>query len=436
MTISLDFTKQQELTLLEDMLKQAQFQAEREAIFAEVANLKFEKNLKKFYQYFPEIYNKFLHYQPSEKFQLLVNENGTANLIDYDTGVPIYSEDPVAQSAQQIKDNVETPILGVTDHSSVATLENEANFIHVDLMRAIGKHYNEAKSALPAYRKVGNSIPSAMVFGIGLGYHLLSIVDATQAGYLNFFEPNEDYFFASLFVADWSELLEKVDKQGSYLYLGIGLTEEEIYEQFYSRTRNISVASISHAWFYQHYPSIQMAKWIEEFKTNYHQFFAGFGFLDDAVMGVAHSLGNFNNHLPYLYVEDENDEYLRDIPVFIIANGPSLDREIDFLKKNLEKAIIFSCNSASTALVKHGIIPDFHIALERTESTYHFLKEQLPEEIRKRVNLLTTNVMNPRVATLFDWTGASIKTGETGSQLIQIAQFKKESALDKFAVLL
>lgn len=423
------FDKQHQLEDLEFMLQSAVYQVEREAVFAEVANLRFEKNLKAFQAYFPEIYEKYLHYQPSEKFELLVNDNGSANLIDYDVGVPIYSEDPVEQCREQVEHNINSPILGIADHSGVQQIENDADFKHIELMRCIGTVYNETKTALPHFRKLGKSIPSVMVFGIGLGYHLPGIIDACRAGYVNFFEPNEDYFFASLFVADWDYILNKVDENGSYLYLGIGLTEAEIYQEFYSRTRAISVASICHAWFYQHYPSINVNKWISEFKRNYHQFFAGFGFFDDALIGVAHTLGNVDNSIAYLSNVESNVDTISQMPAVIVANGPSLDAEIDFLKSIRHKVIIFSCNSASTALVKNGLIPDFHVALERTEETYDFLKEHLPAAARENINLLIPNVMHPKVAGLFKWTGAALKPGEAGTQLIQLAQYRKDKGI-------
>jgi len=76
-------------------------------VFAENANLMFEHNLMAFKNYFPEIYDKFLNYNPSDKFQLLLNENGTANLIDHGTGVPMYSDNPVSQTEAQVEKNIQ-----------------------------------------------------------------------------------------------------------------------------------------------------------------------------------------------------------------------------------------------------------------------------------------------------------------------------------------
>lgn len=421
-----EFNKEQQLNEMKCLLLNAQFPAEREAYFIEYSNLKFEKNLKAFRKFFPEIYDKYLTYQPSEKFRLFPNPNGSANILDYDCLVPIYSEDPVAQCDEQVAKNIRHPILGKTDHSAVDKIINVSNFRHVDLMCEIGRIYNEAKADLTNFNDLGSSIPSIMVFGIGLGYHLPGIVSATRSGFVSFFEPNEDYFFASLFVADWDFILQRLDENGSFLYLGIGLTETEIYEQFYSRTRKVSIASICHAWFYQHYPSINVNKWINEFKTNYHQFFAGFGFFDDALMGIAHTLKNLEQGLPLLAKHNVSDAVVAQLPVFILANGPSLDAEIEYIKSVQDQVIILSCNSASTALIKHGIIPDFHVALERTESTYHFLHDNIAPEYRDKINLLTTNVMHPRVAPLFPWAGAALKPGESATQIIQLSQYREK----------
>jgi len=413
---------EQQLQALEEQLKRKCNEAEKEKLFVEAGNQRFKENLIAFQNYFPDIYEKFLTYNPTEKFQFILNPNGSVNIIDHDTGVPMYAEDPIEQCREQCQKNIDAPIIGRTDHTGVALIENVSDFRHVDLMVDLGTIYNKAKDNLTDNNKLGESIPSLMVFGVGLGYHLEQLIDATTSAYINIFEPNEDYFFASLFVCDWVTILNKIDKKGCYLYLGIGLSESEIYQAFYNRSRNISVATICHAWFYQHYPSFSVNKWIAEFKTNFHQFFAGFGFLDDAIMGVAHTLGNVKNELPMMGKFKTNDT-IAQLPAFIIANGPSLDADIERIRALQNKAVIFSCNSASTALVKHGIVPDFHVALERTKSTYTFLKEHLPEHARAKMNLLTTNVMHPDVSQLFNWTGMGLKSGETGTQMLQVEHY-------------
>ncbi|NOU50780.1 motility associated factor glycosyltransferase family protein [Pseudoalteromonas sp. JBTF-M23] len=414
---------EEQLESLSAKLEETAQQQRREQEFADKANLKFEENLLAFKKYFPEIFEKYLHYVPSDKFQFVLNDNGTVNIIDYDTGVPMYSDDPIKQVREQIEQNLEKPTLGKTDHSSVANLENEIGFAHVDLMKNMGKVFADVKEQLDENERLDETLPSFMLFGIGLGYHLTEIFENRKVSFISILEPNEDYFFASLFVADWQSVLEKIDENGSFLYLGIGKTEEEIFRDIYERSRNIGIASVSYTWFYQHYPSSKMANWVEEFKTNFHQFFTGFGFFDDAIMGIAHTLGNLENNFNLMDNRQPMDKSVANFPVFIVANGPSLDKEIEFIKSVQDQVVVVSCNSASTALVKHGIIPDFHVALERTEMTYDFLRDFLSEEARSKMNLLITNVMHPTVQSLFPWTGFGLKGNESSTQLIHLAEF-------------
>ncbi|MEH6393570.1 motility associated factor glycosyltransferase family protein [Pseudoalteromonas sp.] len=414
---------EEQLELLSSKIDDTLTQQKREQEFANQANLKFEENLLAFKKYFPDIFEKFQKYQPNEQFQFILNDNGTANIIDYDTQVPMYSEDPIKQAIEQVNNNIKSPILGKTDHSAISAIQNPLDFIHIDLMNKMGEVFGEAKANLRDNSCLEEKLPSLMLFGIGLGYHLPELIEKREISFINIIEPNEDYFFASLFVADWKNILESIDNNGSFLYLGIGMSEDEVFKNIYDRSRNVGIASVSYTWFYQHYPSQKMNKWIDEFKVNFHQFFTGFGFFDDAMMGIAHTLGNLENEFNLMSVQKPMKHEMADFPVVIIANGPSLDQEIEFLQQIQDKVVIFSCNSASTALVKKGIIPDFHVALERTEMTYDFLRDFLPEEARQKMNLLVTNVMHPKVASLFPWTGYGLKGNESATQLVHLSQF-------------
>lgn len=414
---------QKELNEIEAKLDVMQKKAEQEHEFSIIANQRYENNLAAFGRYFPEIRDKFLQYLPNEKFALQVNDNGTANIIDYDTSLPMYSEDPVEQVKKQVDASIKSPITSNLNFSNVEFLENTTDFLHVDLMKSIGANYNKAKDALDENKKVDKKVPSTIIFGIGLGYHLMPLLEATTASYISIFEPNEDYFFASLFCFDWAAFLQKVDDDGSYLYLGIGDSESEIYQQLYSRAQDIGAFSIINSLFYQHYPSLAMQRLIKEIKDNFHQFFMGWGFFDDALMSIAHTVGVMEKSPRILKSHTALDKVTKRYPIFIIANGPSLDDDIEKIKQEKDNVIIVSCNSATTALIANDIIPDFHIALERTKATSDFLSACISPENREKVNLLVLNVMYPDTLDLFKWSGVALKGHESGTMLYQMNQY-------------
>ncbi|MGN0169374.1 MAG: motility associated factor glycosyltransferase family protein [Lachnospiraceae bacterium] len=53
-----------------------------------------------------------------------------------------------------------------------------------------------------------------------------------------------------------------------------------------------------------------------------------------------------------------------DVPVIVVAAGPSLDKNIDQLKKAKGKACIIACDTALKPLFRHGITPDFFAVVD------------------------------------------------------------------------
>lgn len=414
---------QKSISEIEQTLNSISQKQQNEDEFVDKANTTFDTNIIAFEKYFPEIAEKFSSHQPSSKFNLFLNPNGTANFIDYDTGVPIYSDDPDIQSKKQVKNMLENPIQGKVDHSQLEFLKNETGFIHIDLMTDIGCIYNETQRDLEPTKQISEYIPSAIIFGVGLGYYLNYFFDSFDAAYISIFEPNEDYFFASLFTFDWADFLSKIDESGGYLYFSIGVPEQEMYEALHSRAADIGAFSVASALFFQHYPSEAVNKLISEFKGNYHQFFMGWGFFDDALLSVAHSVCNSLKSINLLKPSQKISEKHNQYPIFIVANGPSLDNDIEVIKNLKDKVIIVACNSATTSLLKQGITPDFHVALERTKATEDFLTAFIPEQTRQKINLLVLNVMYPNVLDLFGWCGVALKGNEAGTSLFHISEF-------------
>ncbi|WP_165907394.1 6-hydroxymethylpterin diphosphokinase MptE-like protein [Rheinheimera sp. D18] len=88
-------------------------------------------------------------------------------------------------------------------------------------------------------------------------------------------------------------------------------------------------------------------------------------------------------------------------PIFIIGNGPSLEKEITALKSIKDKIMIISCGTALTTLYKNGITPDIHVELEKEHDTFISLK-QLPPDYLKKITLWATSDILPSIPELFN----------------------------------
>lgn len=71
------------------------------------------------------------------------------------------------------------------------------------------------------------------------------------------------------------------------------------------------------------------------------------------------------------------DTLQENVPVIIIAAGPSLDKNIDELKNAIGKACMIACDTSLKPLLRHGIVPDFFYVVDPSKPLELFEDERV-----------------------------------------------------------
>lgn len=128
----------------------------------------------------------------------------------------------------------------------------------------------------------------------------------------------------------------------------------------------------------------------------------GWGFFDDNLFSLSHSVDNIKNEVHFLKRRYQLPPEMKKIPVFIVANGPSLDFCIETIKHQSDKIIIVACGTAITALYKAGIKPDIYIAVERVSVVPRSLLSIPDRDYLKDILLIGPDVLHPDCRNFFD----------------------------------
>jgi hypothetical protein len=88
----------------------------------------------------------------------------------------------------------------------------------------------------------------------------------------------------------------------------------------------------------------------------------------------------------------------RGLPCIVVGAGPSLDKNIRFLHRAQNKAVIISCDAALKPLMGHGIVPDFVVCLDPQEEISRFLVN-VPH---KGIILVVPSIVHPHVIKLWE----------------------------------
>jgi hypothetical protein len=286
------------------------------------------------------------------------------------------------------------------------------------LRRHFTKHYPDGKrlARYPIFGD-GKNIPLLIVLGSDVGYPLSRLVLDYRVRHLMLIETDVETFRQSVFFHDYVELSRAAMVKDTNLTFII----ESDLQRLSQALMNALLREFPP--FFVHgaalFPAMSETETLEKLTDmitdTLWQMFYGLGFFDDEIISIRHTFRNLPRRLPVYQQPDVVDDAAF---AFIVGAGPSLDTLMPLLRHYRERAVIFSCGSALAALHQAGIRPDFHIEMERTALTYDVLVESLPREFLKQIDLVTTQVMEPRVLDLFRSARIAIKEADTMGNLL------------------
>ena len=217
------------------------------------------------------------------------------------------------------------------------------------------------------------NIYNFIIFGVVLGLHIPEIVEKVKAKIYHIVEPSLELFRLSLFVIDYSKLFQK-----SQVYFYISEEEPEFIQKFnyiYYKT-----------FFYNHYIKFFM------FTQNCNTYV---NYIQNTLVSQTHYMYSYDRQIKslartYNYLKEEfnymnisktyNFKYIKDKPILLLAAGPSLRNNVNFIKDNKNRFIIVAIYSLLPFLEENGIVPDIITQYDEAD-------EPIMETIKKINNL-------------------------------------------------
>lgn len=253
---------------------------------------------------------------------------------------------------------------------------------------------------------------TTLVFGIGLGFHLYPIVAHTRCRDLVITEVEPIFLVLSMYFIDWSKIFKTL-KDRVAIILSQDPDGAFSYIRSHVHPRNPGVLqTIFH---FCHYKSNYMDSVYKRFQEKSYLFFDGLGFYDDERVMTRNTVLNMFMDT-WRFCGDRRNPV--NASAVIVGAGPSLSNDIEWLKKNQGKVIIFSGGSSLQTLLVNGIIPDFHAEIENIPLNYELLKPLFDKYDLSKTILVCSSTMDTKSSRLFDRKIWFIREGVMASQLL------------------
>ena len=370
----------------------------------------FAVNLEAFEQYMPDIAKTFKNYKPEKTMEFFCTDNGIPNLIFIESNDILYKTfDPFELCKKQITNIISNNSITQTRYCVEKDPYGQLHFKYlksaVEIDESVKRDYS-----LTA-KKIG-SVPNCVLLGVGLGYELAYLYEQVEVANLILVEPDLDMFYASLFAFDWANLLKYLSENKLGIHLMLGQTPEKFYQDM-TKFYDIHGRFLTGTWLgIVHYSNKKIRAIAEVLIKDYESMHAAMGFFDDHLFGTSHAISNVLAGKSFVLKEPKLPESIANLPVFVIGSGPSLDNDIDFIKKNQDKAIIVACGTALETLYHAGVKPDIYACTERTPEISESLDMIPDKDFIQDMILLTGDVVHPKTTARFKHTAIFGKIDE------------------------
>lgn len=347
----------------------------------------------------------FLKSVKNKRWLPYINQYGRLNAFDTLTGWALYSD---TTDYKQKESAVDDPKPFVGTYLSAANAESNArtNYryhqmtaqFYRDTVERLSPPVSDKPSAAgtkDSSIKRNNTelnCPGLLINGIGLGYEVTALLSKHKTPHAKFgllLESDEELLALSLSASAWLERLAESfalaedftllldDPNSGY--------KSSLPMVFYTQHG----ASVGASMYLDVHGSEQSKLAINALLEAHQQLFFAANY-DDNLYHINHAAANLANQAKVLSKRVQD----RKTPILLVGNGPSLDENMLWIKRNRDKAIVVSCGTSLYTLHKAGILPDFHAEIEIVRFVAE-MKNSIPADDMKQISLLATVSTHP-----------------------------------------
>ncbi|MBQ9273779.1 MAG: motility associated factor glycosyltransferase family protein [Succinivibrio sp.] len=369
----------------------------------------------------PALFERFAHYVPRDSLDLLPTADGAVNLRFARNGKWLYdAESPLSFSDEWITKQLSESGLTFPPFDRSADPIGQIQYRYqLECMDLIDR-----SALVPLKAAEVNLLPNLVMVGSGLGYPLAALYSKKEVLNVVLVEPDPDVFFASLHCFDWASLLTFLHHNGSALKVVVASEPAQICALLQTHYVEQGVFLAFAHCFVLGDGRDEIPKLRSDLEHEYHSLHTQMGFFDDNLFGLSHGLSAINHHARFVRLKSTAPASLAGIPVYIVGNGPSLDRDLPFIRKTQDQAMIIACGTALDTLFHAGIQPDFYACTERIPQIAQTLKYLPKQGFLSEITLLAAEVVHPDTLRLFKHSALFVKNSEVLRWLLKELPFQ------------
>ena len=284
----------------------------------------------------------------------------------------------LAKNNRELADRINKHVV-----DDVPQLVNENGFYNLVYKNThLHNRQNPLAEAKEIFSRATNTPVSIhLIYGLGLGY-LFQVASANSAGTVILYEPDLNILKVAFSLVDFSN---DILKNNVFITDNIAKAGEYIYQK--SNVKNTPLMLTTAA--YRDIDSKKFNEMVEELQRMVGSYSLDLKYTQQKFYPIARTMiQNIPNLIKEPPLSSIKDFYKGQTAV-VVSAGPTLDRNIETIKKYRNNIVLIVVGTAMKTIAKHGITPDFLCIIETYDSS-----KQLEGLDLSQVNFITEPYSN------------------------------------------
>lgn len=262
------------------------------------------------------------------------------------------------------------------------------------------------------------SEPSAALisFGVGLGLHLTALLGSLRFMDLVLVEPYPEFLYMSFQAIDWTTVFQETEKRGGTVRFVVDPEPANLANGIFQALRQDRFALIDGTYSFRHYQSPTLDAASKLFEEMAPSLGASLGFVEDEAVMITNALANMKK--PDARLIGPEDSIETGCPVLVVGSGPSLDSNIEDIRRLADSAIVIGAGTGTSALLEHGVTPDLHCEVENVAKIYDGFLILTDRHDLSDIPFFGSVTVDPRIPDLFGPTVYYFRDSVTSSLLL------------------
>ncbi len=247
--------------------------------------------------------------------------------------------------------------------SDVPQLVNENGFYNLNYKKIfLHNRQNPLAEAKEIFSMAENNpVTIHLVFGLGLGY-LFQVASANSLGTVILYEPDLNILKIAFSLVDFSS---DISKNNVFLSDNLEKVGEYIYQKSNTKNKPLLLTTIA----YRELNTANFNQMVEKLQRMVGSFNLDLKYTQEKFYPITKIL---IRNIPYLIKEpplSSIKDFYKGKTAVVVSAGPTLDRNIESIKKYRDNIVLIVVGTAMKTIAKHGITPDFLCIIEAYDSS-------------------------------------------------------------------